>query len=254
MPLQLEKGDKVPISEITINAFKNNFDKSGNSSYGRVRSNSRRVTITNLAAVISDRHVGIEPGMISYVARLLHEETMRQLKMGRNVEALGLGTLYVGTKGRIKGDKPSLSDLPKFVIKFRNAKETIKALENIKAGDVSAIENKPIISIIEDMVTKAQNTELKKGTVVRLKGKKLKIEGDKPTCGLYLYKEGGTFEKVDAGNIIRNEPSCIEFILPSTVQVGSLYSIKVRNQGKTRKGFTKAVREGSAGTLVKIIV
>ena len=72
--------------------------------------------------------------------------------------------------------------------------------------------------------------------------------------GLYLYKEGGTFEKVDAGNIIRNEPSCIEFILPSTVQVGSLYSIKVRNQGKTRNGFTKAVREGSAGTLVKIIV
>lgn len=125
--------------------------------------------------------MGIEPGMISYVARLLPEETMRQLKMGRNVEALGLGTLYVGTKGRIKGDKPSLSDLPKFVIKFRNAKETIKALENIKAGDVSAIENKPIISIIEDMVTKAQNTELKKGTVVRLKGKKLKIEGDKPT-------------------------------------------------------------------------
>ena len=253
MPLQLEKGDKSPVSSMIVNAFKNNFDKSGKSSYGRVRSNSKRVSIANLAAIIAERHVGIEPGMISYVARLLHEETMRQLKIGRSVEALGLGTMYIGTQGSMKGENPSIADVPKFVVKFRNAKETLKALESIKVDNVTVIDGNPIINIIEDMKTKKQNTELKKDTIVRLIGKKLRIEGSHTTCGLYLNKEDGSFTKVDITNIIRNEPSCLEFILPTGLQVGALYTITIKNQGRVKGGFSKNLRVGTSTNSIKII-
>ena len=254
MSLQLEKGDKTPISSVTLNALKNNLDKTGKTSYGRVRSNSKRITIANLAAVISERHVGIEPGMITYVARLLHEETMRQLKSGRSVEALGLGTVYVGTKGSMKGDNPSLSDVPKFVVKFRNAKETVKALENIKVGDVTPIVLVPVINIIEDLITHKENSELKKDTIVKITGKRLRIEGNNIDCGIYFSKEDGSFVKVNKTAIIRNEPSCLEFILPSGLVAGSLYSIVIKNQNRNKKGFSKNLRVGTSEDEIKIVV
>ncbi len=253
MSLQLEKGDAMPISDISINAYKNNFDKNGISSYGRVNSPTKRISIANLAALISDRHSGIEPGMISYVARLLHEETVRQLHEGKSVEALGLGTVYVGTKGSMKGSTPSLSDAPKFVVKFRAATEIKLNLQNLKIGSITPIVCVPIINLIEDMKTKKVNSELKKGTVVKLTGKRLRVEGTNVGVGVYLNKDDGGFVKIPARELLRNEPSCLEFVLPSEVVLGATYSIEVRNQARIKKGFSKTVRSGFCDAEIKIV-
>ena len=253
MPLQLEKGDEKPISDIRINAYRNHLDKKGISSFGRVQSPTKRISIANLAALIADRNAGIEPGMITFVARLLHDETMRQLHEGKSVEALGLGTVYVGTRGSMKGENPSIADAPKFVVKFRAAKGLKLNLKNIKPGSITPISCLPIVNIVEDMKTKKVNTEIKKGSIVKLQGKRLRIEGSDSKIGIYLYKEDGNFVKVDYNDILRNEPSCLEFILPSTVIQGVSYTIRIKNQAKNKKGFSKVLREGGADFDIKIV-
>ncbi|MGP1439678.1 MAG: DUF4469 domain-containing protein [Treponema sp.] len=253
MPLQLERGDEKPISDIRINSYKNYLDKKGSSSFGRVQSPTKRINIANLAALIADRHSGIEPGMISYVARLLHEETMRQLHEGKSVEALGLGTVYVGTKGSMKGENPSVADVPKFVVKFRTSKGLKLNLKDIKAGSVTNIDSVPVINVIEDMRTKKTDSEVKKGTIVKLTGKRLRVEGVDSSVGLYLDKGDGVATKVDKADILRNEPSCIEFILPSGLLVGTSYAIKIKNQAKVKNGFSKRVREGVSGVDIKVV-
>lgn len=253
MPLQLEKGDVKPISDIRINAYKNHFDKSGCSSFGRVQSPTKRITVANLAALIADRHSGVEPGMISFVARLLHEETMRQLHEGKSVEALGLGTVYVGTKGSIKGENPSLMNAPKFVIKFKASKGATLNLKDIKAGSITPISSLPIINLIEDMKTKKINTELKKGTVAKITGKRLRIEGIDSNIGIFFCKDDGSLVKVDKNDILRNDPSCLEFVLPNSLVVGTVYSIKIRNQAKIKTGFSKTLREGESDFTIKVV-
>lgn len=253
MPLQLEKGDVKPVSDISINAYKNYFDKKGSSSYGRVKAPTKRITIANLSALIADRHSGVEPGMIAFVARLLHEETMRQLHEGKSVEALGLGTVYIGTKGSMKGDNPNLAEAPKFVIKFKASQGLKFNLKDLKVGSITAVSNLPIINLIEDMKTKKVNTELKKGTIVKLTGKRLRVEGSHGDVGIYLVKDDGGFVKVEANDILRNEPSCIEFILPSLALAGSSYSVTIKNQARVKNGFAKTLREGNSGFTVKVI-
>lgn len=254
MSLQLEKGDSKPVSNISINAYKNHLDKKGNSSYGRVNAPTKRITIANLSALIADRHSGVEPGMIAFVARLLHEETMRQLHEGKSVEALGLGTVYIGTKGSMKGDNPSLAEAPKFVVKFKASQGLKLNLHDIKVASITPISCLPIINLVEDMKTKKMNTEVKKGTIVKLTGKRLRVEGNKLTeIGLFLYKDDGTFIRVTASELLRNEPSCIEFELPGLAVVGSSYSITIRNQAKVKGGFSKTLREGNSGFTVKVI-
>ena len=253
MPLQLEKGDEKPISDIRINAYKNNLDKKGTSSDGRVQSPTKRITIANLSALIADRNSGVEPGMITFVARLLHEETIRQLHEGKSVEALGLGTVYIGIKGSMKGKNPSLSDVPKFVVKFRASKGVKLNLKDIKPGSITPIVSVPIINLIEDMKTKKINAELKKGTIVKLTGKKLRVEGVDSRVGIYLNKDDGTFVRVEPSDILRNEPSCVEFILPTGVIAGLTYTISVKNQARVKGGFSKVLREGISDFDVKIV-
>ena len=253
MPLQLEKGDVKPVSDIRINSYKNFLDKKGNSSFARVQSPTKRITIANLSALIADRHSGVEPGMISFVARLLHEETMRQLHEGKSVEVLGLGTEYVGAKGSMKGDNPTLSDVPRFIVKFKASKSAKLNIVDIKPGSITPMVSMPIINLIEDMKTKQVNTEVKKGTIVKVTGKRLRIEGIDTTVGLYLIKDDGAKTKIDRADILRNEPSCLEFILPNTAVVGSSYSIMIKNQAKIKGGFSKRVREGYSDFAVKVV-
>lgn len=242
MPLQLERRDELPNGKVTVKAYKTTLATAKGTSYGRVQSPSNRVSLSNLSALIADRNPGIQPAMVSFVARLLHEETVRQLRDGKNVEVLGLGTAYVATKGAMKGLKPSLSDVPKMMLKFRASKETKKQMQGISAKMIVPVEIKPIVNTVIDMKTKKVN-EVKIGTVVQIKGKYLRVEGDKHEIGIYFVKATGQKVKISSDNIIRNDPSTIEFILPNSVLAG-LYLVEVANQAKTKDAFSNNLRVG----------
>lgn len=244
MSLDLEKGNEIPKGLLTIKAYRNNFLQ-GNNSYGRVEAPSSRVSVSNLSALIADRHAGVEPALVNYIARLLNDETMRQLKMGKSVEALGLGTVYIATKGTIKGANPGVKDVPKMVIKFKSSKVANTSLKDVKASLVVPMEILPTINIVEDMKEKTVNTELKKGTVVKITGKRLRVEGSVSSVGLYFVNTAGLETKIPSSEILRNEPSTLEFILPASVGVGT-YTIKIVNQARIHGGFAKRARTGES--------
>ena len=238
MPLQLAKPDELPSGKLTIKAYKNTLSNARGTSYGRVQSPTDRINISNLSALIADRNPGIQPGMVSFVARLLHEETIRQLRDGKNVEVLGLGTAYVSTKGL----KPGVADVPKITLKFKTSKDAKKLMQGISAKLVVPMEVKPIINTVIDMKTKKES-EIKVGTVVQVKGKKLRVEGNKSEVGLFLIKGDGSKMNIPPANIIRNEPSTLEFILPNSITPG-FYLVQVANQAKVKDTFSNTVRVG----------
>jgi len=253
MPLQLEKPDNMPVSQLTIKAYKNYLKKvdSTDSSFGKVQAPSTRINISNLSALIADRHSGVEPAMISFVARLLHEETMRQLNEGKSVEVLGLGTVYITTKGSMKGLKPSIADVPKMVLKFRPSKEAKAKIKNIDGCLIVPITIVPVINIVEDMKTKDTTGNIKKGSVIKITGKRLRVEGNDSSVGLFFVKDSGTRINVDKSLIIRNEPATLEVILPSDLEVGT-YTIEVVNQGRFKDEFSRTIRKGVSEFTVKV--
>lgn len=250
MALQLEKSDSLPNGRLAIKAYKNNLTTAKGTSFGRVEAPSNRVNISNLAALITDRNAGIQPGMVSFVARLLHEETVRQLREGKNVEVLGLGTVFVATKGSMKGLKPGVADVPKMTLRFRSAKEIRKIVQSISAGSVTPVEIKPEINVVYDMKTKKVN-EVKQGSVMQIKGKKLRVEGNSADIGLYLVKSDGSKLKIPADHIIRNDPSTLEVILPASIPAVS-YLVRIVNQGKVKNVFSNTIREGVSDFKIEI--
>ena len=249
--LELEKVGKKPNAKLTIKAFKN-YLRGGKDSFGRVQAPSERVSLANLAALIADRHAGIEPGLISYVARLLNEEIIRQLRDGKSVEALGLGTLYVAAKGAIKGESPQAGDVQKIVLKFKSSRGAQAELADIKPSLVVAMEALPVFNTVEDLKNHKVNSTLKKGTVVCIKGKRLRLDGDKPSVGLYFVGSTGVETKIAGTDILRNTPSMIEFLLPQTFTAGT-YTLKVANQSKLKAGFSKRVAVGFSEFSVEVV-
>ena len=253
MPLQLERPDTMPISQLTIKAYKNNLTlpNATDSSYGRIQSPSARINISNLSALIADRHSGVEPAMISFVARLLHEETMRQLNEGKSVEVLGLGTVYITTKGSMKGHNPSIDDVPKMVIKFKPSKEAKAKIKNIDGCLIVPITISPIINMVEDMKTKDTTGLIKKGSIIKITGKRLRVEGNKNEVGLFFIKDTGERIKINNALIIRNEPATLEVILPTDLNIGS-YTIEIVNQGRFKNTFSKTIRKGVSTFSIKV--
>lgn len=258
MSLQLEKSDEVAKSKVRVTAYQNHFSKDSPASYGRVQAPSDRVTASNLVASLATRHLGVDPGLILYAARLLHEETMRQLQEGKSVEILGLGTAYLATKGGMKGLNPSLEDIPKMTLKFRPAREIKERLKLVKAGSVTVAEILPEINTIQDKKTGIINGDVKKNTIVQVKGKRLKIEGDPSNAnaiGIFYIKDGGGRGKIPNDNIIINEPSNLLFALPNDLTVGSSYTLEIVTQKKYGDNrYAKTIKKGVSSFSFKIVI
>ena len=248
MSLQLEKRDEVAKTKVIVKAYQNQFSKDTPASYGKVQAPADRITASNLVASLATRNLGIDPGIILYAARLLQEETMRQLQEGKSVEVLGLGTAYITTKGNMKGLNPNLEDVPKMTLKFRPAKEVNKTLKLVKAGSISVAEILPKINTIEDKKTGIINAEVKRGTILQVKGKRLRIESDAlnvTKVGIFLIKDTGERKLLPKENIIINEPSTLLFLVPNDLTAGANYSLEIVTQKKYAEGkYAKTLKKG----------
>lgn len=242
MALQLEKRDELPRGRLTVKAYKNPLPSAQGTSYGRVQSPSDRVNLSNLTASIADRNPGIQPAMISFVARLLHEEIVRQLREGKNVEILGLGTAYVATKGSMKGLNPNVADVPKMTLKFKTSQGIKQQMQGMSAQLLVPVQVKPVINTVFDLKLKKMN-ETKGGSIIQIKGKHLRVEGNKNEVGLFLIKSDGAKAKMPVDSILRNDPSTLLVSLPQNLAQGQ-YFIEVVNQSKIKDKFSNSVRVG----------
>ena len=89
------------------------FAKDG-SLYGKV--SRRTVGLEQIIAYETSKNEGVSGLMVQHAAALLQDGILSLLSMGYSVNVLGLGTMYLGTQGKITGDK--VSDVPSLCAKF----------------------------------------------------------------------------------------------------------------------------------------
>ena len=75
---------------------------------------------------------------------------------------------------------------------------------------------KSYILSVTDIKSGAVNDSITVGKNIRISGKKLKIEGDDPTCGLYFVPEKNNVDpvKVETSEVVVNKPSQIIAVVP----------------------------------------
>ena len=94
---------QIPEHRVSMVLYKNRFDKTGESFYGRVHRSNKTLSLENLISLIDERDTGISAHLVQHSAQLLHEEIMRQLRQGKAVNVLGIGTFYLAADGIVKG-------------------------------------------------------------------------------------------------------------------------------------------------------
>ena len=90
----------------------------------------------------------------------------------------------------------------------------------------NAVAPLPLIQEVKDSLSGTVNEKLTPNGVVELRGSSIKIDGDKPECGLWFVFEDGTEKK--AAVMIENKPARVIAMIPSLV-VGE-YQVKIVTQ------------------------
>ena len=103
------------------------------------------------------------------------------------------------------------------------------AEKRVKLEKTTAVAPMPLIQEVKDSISGSYNSKLTPGGVIELRGNTLKIDGDKPECGLWFVFEDGTETK--SAVIIENKPSRIIALIPNLV-VGE-YNVKIVTQYST---------------------
>ncbi|GHU30817.1 hypothetical protein FACS1894172_04710 [Spirochaetia bacterium] len=111
------------------------------------------------------------------------------------------------------------------------------SLNDVKVKKVSGALTGTVIMSITDTKSGMVNEKLTPGRDIKIAGTKLKIAGDKPENGLYFVSATGEAVKVEASDIVVNNPSEIIAVIPELA--AGLYQVQLVTQysggGKKRK-------------------
>ncbi len=109
-----------------------------------------------------------------------------------------------------------------------------KLPEQMKTTKVEGKPAMPLPKTLLDITTNSQNDRLTPGGTVKVTGKRMKVDPEVPTQGVYLIN-GNKTVKVDT--FVTNRPSELVMVLPKTLGQGS-YTLEVRGSvnGAERQG------------------
>lgn len=233
------------ILSVTLHASQ--FSKDGEH-FARVSRNT--VTLENIIADIIQENRGLDPFMIQHAATLLQQQILKQLSQGKCVNVLDLGTLYIGMKGIIKGDKPNASDLPDFIVKFTPSALSNSAVDNLVVDKIVMADTNPQISIITDLWTGMENQVLSPGKTCRITGSRLKLGGDAWSISLLQCNDDGEVNPdvppivVAPEKIYHNTATDLQFFIPETLFTDAKYIVKISTMysggHKSRKSAVSA--------------
>lgn len=217
-------------SILSVTLHSSQFSKAGEH-YGRVSRNV--VTLENIIADILEENRGLDPYMIQHSATLLQQQFLKQLSLGKGVNVLDLGTMYIGMKGTIKGDKPSASDLPDFMVKFTPSAMTRSAVDNLVVDKIVFADTTPQLSIVTDLWTGLENDSLTLGKACKISGTRLKLGGDAWSISFIQCDEDGFVDEAVAPIVVapekiyHNTATDLQFFIPEDLFTDKQYLIKI---------------------------
>lgn len=253
MPLQLEKFDELPQSKLIVNVYPMSLQGYENRSVGRIKQDKKAIDLSNLTALVQEKNSGLNGGMVALIIKLLHEETLKQIREGRRVEVFGIGTAYLGCKGKMKTLNPSPEDVPNVVMKFKASRTVQKLVKPLKIFRIERPRNLPMFlpEIVDLKTHKIQNIKIKKDMILQFRGTNLKVEGESSDVGFFILDDEGHEFKIYASDLLINENKRIVTRLHPSMVVGKNYTFDVRKQ-KKYKGKWGKVLYGNIGYFVRL--
>lgn len=241
-------------STVSVTLHSNPFSDEEGSYYGRVSRNT--VNLENLISAIQTKNPSIEPYGIEHSAKLLGDEMECQLKAGRAVDVLGLGTIYPAVSGGIKGENPGAASIGKIRVGYTASKKASEAVACVKIDKVVIGSSVPVIDSIVNLSNQASDYTLTVGKSARITGTRLKITGG--DGGIFfapsdesgkMNRDESTWLKVGETQISTNKPKTLEFFLPDSLSQAGKYFIVLR----TRYSSSNTELKASVQTVSKIV-
>lgn len=193
------------------------------------------VKLNEIITEISENYPSLDPYVIAHSAELLKHSMLKQLKAGRAVNVLELGTMYPAPTGTVTNSNPQMEDMPSLTLKFTPSKEALSSLGSISVDSFMISDNKPQIQTICSL--KDGNTDgiLHRGFGVKITGAKLKLAGK--DSGIFFIPAGeegkavndeSLWISVDASYLPQNKQKEVQFNLPESLQSDIPYYIGIR--------------------------
>ena len=245
---------QTPEHRVSMVLYKNRFDKTGESFYGRVHRSNKTLSLENLISLIDERDTGISAHLVQHSAQLLHEEIMRQLKQGKAVNVLGIGTFYLAADGIVKGKNPTPADAPPLCLRFTPSAEVNKSLKKLSVSLVVQSQHDPQIDAVRDLFSQKDNEIITYGKSLRVSGNRIRILGTLEDCGIYCVPQDGSEPiKVKEEHIFTNTPSLVEFFVPSELEKDTQYAIRICTQFSSGKITVKELRTTETDFYLKAV-
>lgn len=216
-------------SVLSVTLYSSKLTKEGEM-IGKVTRNT--VTLENMIAAIIEENRGLDPYMVQHSAILLQQQILKMLQLGKCVNILDLGTMYIGLNGTIKGERPDASDIPDFKIRFTPSALSNEALKSLQVDKIVVADSSPQISIITNTWTNNQNT-VSAGKLCRITGSRLKLGGEICClCFLNLNEDGSINSEldpyvVDLDKVTKNTAGMLEFYVPNELSSDKKYIISI---------------------------
>lgn len=225
----------------TVTLVANPFEKGGKY-YAKF--DRTTVNIDHLIARIQKKEVGTNAIMAKHIASLFKAEILEALGRGEAVNIFDLGTLYITTNGKVKGDTPQTATIPGFQVKFTCSKITNDAVSALGIKKIVISDSSPIIGTMTDLFTGEEGTAFCAGKAIRIEGRRLKISGDDGGIIFAHATEKGEPDSDEAkwikvSRIIRNVSKILEFFLPSELETGVPYCIVLKTNSTSGKATRK---------------
>lgn len=214
---------------VIVELFDNPLTERPDDRYGRV---------INIASINEDTLIdrAIEGGFNGNAASMkatyqaVKQEALKAIVRGEIV-SFGLGHAVLDVEGAFIGDAPYWNpDVNKLVSSIVPSKELREILKKTPVKVIGLAPDQAVIASLTDVVSGKVNEKLTPGGMANIKGSRIKIEGDKPTVGLFLNNQDTQEDiQVPATAIGLNDPSKIMFVIPPDLAAGN-YRLSVVTQ------------------------
>lgn len=170
---------------------------------------------------------GLEKETLSMVLDLKNRVCQRLLMLGMRVND-GYCNAALTCRGVVDGSAwdPEVNSL---AVNMQPAKELREAVAGATVTVTGTVSEAMYVSAAGDAMTKAPSYTVVPGSIYRVEGKNVKVEGDDPSVGIFFVDEDGTETQVPMGQVAVNNPSELRFIVPSTLTDGT-YTLRIVTQ------------------------
>jgi len=216
-------------NQVSVRLYSNGISKDG-CRFGRIPRD--RVTVEHIIASIIDENQGMNLYQFKMAISLFKDQVLKMVKLGKCVNMLDLGLLYITTKGTVKGEHPNKDADLTLTPRFTPSQLLNEAVGSLQIKDVTISDTNPYIDSVKNTWTN-EEWVVYPDKVCKIKGKRIKLGGDSYSICFVPLNEDGTeatdkpLLEVDKSKISKNTFSTLEFYAPAELDPSVKYLIRI---------------------------